>query len=105
MEALAVEVPQTQFFDVGFVPQFQFIVRCEQRQVPTGSSGSWTRLLAGPWLWLSAVAVEVTGHYFHESLVSGCFFNACLDSGYLFVSLLGQWKYFTRFLREGELGS
>ena len=30
---ITVEVPQTQCFDAGVVPQIQFIVRCEQRQV------------------------------------------------------------------------
>ena len=28
------EVPQIQFFDVGVVPQIQFAVHCEQRQIP-----------------------------------------------------------------------
>ena len=28
----------------------------------------------------STLPVEVSGHCFHESLVTGCFFNACLDT-------------------------
>ena len=45
---LLVIMQRQQFFDVGVVPQIQFIVRCEQREVPKGSSSSWTGLLAGP---------------------------------------------------------
>ena len=39
---ITVEGPQIQFFDVGVVPQIQFIVRCDNGAF--GRSSSWTRL-------------------------------------------------------------
>ena len=52
----------------------------------------------------ASLASEKTGHHLYRPLVSGCFLYACLYSGYMhLVSLPKWWKYFSHFLREGDL--
>ena len=69
------------------VPQTQFIVRCEQRRVLTGSSSSWTRLLAGP-----VVQRQVLeGVQYIDNVVGGV--------PVVYVARGGFWNNFPHFLR------